>query len=139
MRIAVDLPAPFSPTIACTVPLRMVRLTRSFASTEPNRFDTSRSSSIGSVLSLGGGHRVGHGDLSRDDPAPGLFDFRDHLGRNQIAVVLVDRVTDPVVVESVDVNAGLKAPCHELLDDLVDGIVDPLDHAGQDVPGLDPV
>ncbi len=42
--MAVDLPAPFSPTIAWIVPGFTARLTRSFASTSPKRLVMSRSS-----------------------------------------------------------------------------------------------
>src|SRR5918998_432673 len=46
MRIAVDFPAPFSPTIAWIVPGSTRIETPSFASTSPKRFVMSRSSSI---------------------------------------------------------------------------------------------
>src|SRR5918997_5091266 len=46
MRIAVDFPAPFSPTMAWIVPGSTRIETRSFASTSPKRFVMSRSSSI---------------------------------------------------------------------------------------------
>src|SRR3569833_2408678 len=42
--MSVDLPAPFSPTRACTSPAAMVRLTRSRASTPGKRFGTSLTS-----------------------------------------------------------------------------------------------
>ncbi len=44
--MAVDLPAPFSPTMAWMVPGATARWTRSFASTSPKRLVMSRSSSI---------------------------------------------------------------------------------------------
>ena len=44
--MAVDLPAPFSPTMAWMVPGVTARLTRSFASTSPKRLVMSRSSSM---------------------------------------------------------------------------------------------
>jgi hypothetical protein len=45
--MAVDLPAPFSPTMAWMVPGATARLTRSLASTSPKRLVISRSSIIG--------------------------------------------------------------------------------------------
>src|SRR5437660_1768181 len=47
MFISVDLPAPFSPSSACTSPCRRSRLTLSFASTPGNRFVIPRSSRRG--------------------------------------------------------------------------------------------
>src|SRR5690348_13939626 len=44
--ISVDLPAPLSPTSAMTSPLRTSKSTSVSACTEPNDFDTFRSSSV---------------------------------------------------------------------------------------------
>src|SRR4051794_23008116 len=45
--MSVDLPAPFSPTSACTSPRRTARLTSEFATTPGNRFVMPRSSMTG--------------------------------------------------------------------------------------------
>src|SRR5215210_1860924 len=134
MRMAVDLPAPFSPTMAWMVPGATARLTRSLASTSPKRLVISRSSIIFLL-----DHRVRDLDLAADDPGLRRLDLFDHVGRNQLFVVLVHGVADAAVRKAVDVNAALEALVHEIVDDLVDGVVDPLHHAGEDVAGLDPV
>ena len=48
----VDLPAPFSPTSACTVPAAIDRLTLSTARTLPNRFERPCSSTRGAVATV---------------------------------------------------------------------------------------
>src|SRR4051794_5642668 len=59
MRIAVDLPAPFSPTMAWIVPGSTFRLTRSLARTLPKRLVMFRSSIIGAGLYLSRSHGEG--------------------------------------------------------------------------------
>jgi hypothetical protein len=51
--MSVLLPAPFSPTSACTSPARSSSETRSFASTGPNRRVTSRMETMGADMSGG--------------------------------------------------------------------------------------
>src|SRR6185436_16814082 len=123
MRMAVDLPAPFSPTMAWMVPGATARLTRSLASTSPNLLVISRSSSIAGFLL---GHRVRDLDLAADDLGLGRLDLLDHAGRDELGVVLVHGVADAAVRQAVDVDAALEAVSHEIADDLVDGVVDPL-------------
>src|SRR6185295_2570294 len=130
MRIAVDLPAPFSPTMAWMVPGATARLTRSLASTSPKRLVMSRSSSI-AVPPVLLRHRVRDLDLAADDPGLGGLDLADHLGRNELGVVLVHGVADAAVRQAVDVDAALEAVVHQVVDDLVDGVVDLLHHAGE--------
>src|SRR6187549_3375556 len=138
--MAVDLPAPFSPTMAWIVPGSTRRLTRSLATTSPKRLVILRSSIMGAARSWGRGrHGVGHLDLAADDLLPGGLDLPDHLRGDQLRVVLVDRVADAVVVEAVHVDAALEAVADPVAHDLVDGVVDALDHAGEHVAGLDPV
>src|SRR5215213_3305611 len=108
MRMAVDLPAPFSPTMAWIVPGATARLTRSLASTSPKRLVISRSSIIAVPPPLLR-HRVRDLDLAADDPGFGRLDFFDHVGRNELFVVLIHGVADAAVRQAVDVNAALKA------------------------------
>src|SRR5436309_7843440 len=98
--MAVDLPAPFSPTMAWIVPGATARLTRSFASTSPKRLVMSRSSSMvmGARLLR---HRVGDLDLAADDFGPGGLDLADHVGGDQLGVVLIHGVADAVVLQAV--------------------------------------
>src|SRR6185295_16778534 len=119
------------------VPGATVKLTRSFASTSPKRLVMSRSSSI--VVPRLLRHRVRDLDLAADDPGLRRFDLADHLGRNELGIVLVHGIADAAVRQAVDVDAALETMVHQVVDDLVDGVVDALDHAGEDVAGLDPV
>src|SRR3954454_22025582 len=139
--MAVDLPAPFSPTMAWMVPGVTARLTRSFASTSPKRLVMSRSSSM--IVRRGEErlflHRVRDLDLAADDLFAGGVDLADHVGGDELGIELIHREAHAVVLQAVDVDAPLEAVIHHVAHDLVDGVVDPLDHAGEDVARLDPV
>src|SRR5436309_2135845 len=84
-------------------------------------------------------HRVGDLDLSGDDFLLGLFGLLNNVGRDERAVVVVQSVGDAVGFEAVDVEAALELVCDNVGDDLVDGVVNALDHARQNVAGLDAV
>src|ERR1051326_369443 len=120
MRMAVDLPAPFSPTMAWIVPGRTVILTRSLASVFPNRLLMFRSSSILLLLF----HRVGYFDLSGNDFSLCVVQDLNHLGRQQVLVVFVERISDAIIVETVDVcsahGAAFDAVAHNLINRIVD-------------------
>src|SRR5947209_4823375 len=139
MRMAVDLPAPFSPTRAWIVPGATAKLTRSLASTSPKRLVISRSSSMACEAGRLFLHRVRDLDLAADDLRLGLLDLAQHVRRDELLVVLVHGIAHAAVRQAVDVDAPLEAVAHEVGDDLVDGVVHPLDHAGEDEAGLDPV
>src|SRR2546423_584936 len=84
-------------------------------------------------------HRVGDLDLSGDDLLLGLFGLLDHVRRDERAVVVVQSVGDSVGLQAVGVEAALELVAHNVGDDLVDGVVNALDHARQNVAGLDAV
>src|SRR5215218_6033254 len=75
MFISVDLPAPFSPSSACTSPFCRSKSTWSFATTPGNRFvmprisRTVEASTAGDSMEVGGPGLQGRGDLdlARDD------------------------------------------------------------------------
>src|SRR5207302_8581818 len=131
MRIAVDLPAPFSPTIAWIVPVRTVILTRSLASTLPNRLLMLRSSSIVALLL----HCVGYFDLSGNDFLTRFINRSDSLWRKQIFVVLIGSITDPLVIETVHVDSAYPSALHTITHDLIYRIVNVLHYAGLKVAG----
>src|ERR1041384_2257803 len=101
MRIAVDLPAPFSPTMAWIVPGLTTMLTLSLARTSPKRFVIFLSSSIRSLRA----HRVGDFDLASDDLLLSFFGFLDRFGRDETLVVLIHRVADTIFVQTKNVNS----------------------------------
>src|SRR5919107_1503650 len=84
-------------------------------------------------------HRVRHLNLAADYLLLRGLDLLDHVGRDERLVVLVHRVGDAVGFEAVDVEAALELVVHHVGDDLVDGVVDALDHAREDEAGLDAV
>src|SRR5438094_2541239 len=129
MRIAVDLPAPFSPTIAWMVPVRTLILRRSLASTCPNRLRMLRSSSIFALLL----HGVGYFDLPGNDFLTRFINGSDDLWRKQVFVVLIGSVPNTFVVEAVHVDSPDLAAFHTITHDLIDRIVDALHHAREDV------
>src|SRR5262245_8189333 len=84
-------------------------------------------------------HCVSHFDLASDDVASRLFDLIDHQSRDQMSVVFVNRVADAVILQAVNMHPALEFSLDLVLDDAVNGVVDPFEHAGQDVAGFDPV
>src|SRR3954464_10219684 len=85
---SVDLPAPFSPSRACTSPSAAWNRTASFATTPGNRFVMSRSSTAGGVAMKGG--------RTRGEPRPpgGLSALRaadDSLDEPAHRVQIVER------------------------------------------------
>src|SRR5215217_3009747 len=99
MRMAVDLPAPFSPTMAWMVPGFTARLTRSFACTSPKRLVMSRSSSMAVLWARLLRHGVRDLDLAGDDPGLGGLDLADHVRRDELLVVLVHGIADAAVLQ----------------------------------------
>src|SRR3989442_13324599 len=123
-RMSVDLPAPFSPTSACTSPRRRSTVTSSLATTPGNRFvmcsrttsgAPSRPASSRSMfypaLSLGG-RLVRHRDRAVDDLLLRGVHGRDPVRSQPRPVAL--RVVDPVFCHAEHLES---AP--ELLDRLV--------------------
>ena len=123
--MAVDLPAPFSPTMAWMVPAATVISTLSLATTAPNRFVIWRSSSItGTIASV----TVIRPAMIR---FPRVLGGVDRGGRQQALVELVDRVRDAITIQAEDMKAGTKRVVHDILHDLIHRVVDPLHHTGQ--------
>src|SRR5690349_7764165 len=121
MFISVDLPAPFSPSSACTSPLRRSKLTWSFASTPGNRFvmprisRTVEASTAEDSMEAAGAKLQGRGrlDLARDDlglQLVHLVDERLRYGR----VDLADAHAAVLEVEE-QVAAALELPLGDLL------------------------
>src|SRR5215467_6881171 len=106
------------------VPVWTAMVTRSLARTLPNRFVMFRNSSI--QLSLL--HRVGNLDLTADNFLPCCFDGLDCCRRDQIFVVLIDGIADAVVLKAVSVNTANGAVLDTISNNLVDGVIDALDH-----------
>src|SRR5262249_43736163 len=65
-------------------------------------------------------HRVCHFDLTCEDVAFGLFDLVNHLLRDQMLIVFVQRIPDPIVLQSINVHTALKLPFNLVFDDAVD-------------------
>src|SRR5438093_12401743 len=158
MFISVDLPAPFSPSRACTSPRRRSKSTSSLASTPGNRFVMPRSSRtagasmrsdsmrlettsgaeaplddpVSAVLLLDGGRDL---DLPGDDL---LLEHRD-LGEDllpqralELRADLAER--DALVLQVEDrVRAALELAGFRGLDGVENADVDPLHRARQDV------
>src|SRR5258706_9190269 len=78
-----------------------------------------------SILAGVVGHVVGHLDLAGDDVGLRLVDLLLHVRRDELGVVLVERVVDAVFLQSERDQARLVA-----LRRLVDGDPDALDHRG---------
>src|SRR5215210_3072306 len=113
----------------------------SLASTSPKRLVIALSSSMKGVPRGRSGrgallrHRVGDLNLPGDDFSPGLFRLAYRVGADERAVEVVHRVGDAVGLQPVDVEAALELPLHHVGDDLIDGVVHALDHAGEDEAG----
>src|SRR5436190_14562130 len=105
MRMAVDLPAPFSPTMAWIVPGSTLMLTWSLARTAPKRFVILRSSNTESDQRPKTksqrplfGHPIRHFDLAVDNLLFCFFNLLNHLRRDQVFVVFVHCVAHAVLV-----------------------------------------
>src|SRR5690349_7554642 len=142
--MSVDLPAPFSPSSACTSPWRSSRSTRSFATSEPKRLVMPRSSSASGALEL---RVVPAGCVS-----PVKRALLDHAGRNDLSgldqclhdcQLGEDRLrhaarrrgdVDAALLEAEDaVLAAVVLARLEVADRQVDGLVDLLDGRGEDL------
>ena len=62
----------------------------------------------------------------------GLFDGRLHLVGDEVRVVLVHRVADALALEVHHAVVGVEIVVRAVREALVDGVVDALDHRGQD-------
>src|SRR5215203_4561669 len=140
IRISVVLPAPFSPTIACTVPGASESVTASLATTRPKRRVTARAPSrISADTELRLVERrvaliddVPDLDGAVDDALLGLLDLRHHVVRDVLLRVLHLGQADAVLLQPERaVLTALEAAVGVVLDELLDGEVGALDHRGQ--------
>src|SRR5215218_9970066 len=139
MFISVDLPAPFSPSSACTSPFCRSKSTWSFATTPGNRFvmprisRTVEASTAGDSMEVGGPGLQGRGDLdlARDDLLLQLVHLVDELlGHGRVD--LADGHALVLQVEE-QVAAAPELVLGDLVDRREDAVVDPL-HAGGEHP-----
>src|SRR5829696_157156 len=138
--MSVVLPAPFSPTIACTVPGAIESVTASLATTPPKRRVTSRAPSrisggTGSglvVLRIALIDHVPDLDRAVDDPLLGLVHVGHDVVRHVLLRVLHLRQSDAVLLQAERaVLAALELAAGVVLDELLHGEVGALDHRGQ--------
>src|SRR6266702_330615 len=101
MDISVDLPAPFSPSSACTSPRRRSKSTPSFATTAPNLFVMPRSSSASCSSGC-----VGVTSAGRPDPRSDLVS-RPPASRNRSLRSLFHCVGDVGDLARLDVGCDL--------------------------------
>src|SRR3954463_7493996 len=139
MFISVDLPAPFSPSSACTSPLRRSRSTWSFATMPGNRFVMPRISRTVEASTARDSMAValqGGGDLHVpvDDLLLELVHLVDELLRNG-RVDLADRHAAVLQVEE-QVAAAPELVLGDLLGRLEDAVVDALDAGGEHALGV---
>src|SRR5829696_10066975 len=140
--MSVDLPAPFSPSRACTSPRRRSKSTRSFATTAPNRLVTPRSSRAGRVSLRGLLHRVGNvRDLARGDL---LLDLVE-VGLVLLGVGRHPAHADAARLQVEDgVGSRLELAVLDVLRRLEDRVVDLLERRGEhlvaqvELVGVDP-
>src|SRR5262245_3896557 len=155
MFISVDLPAPFSPSSACTSPRRRSKSTWSFASTPGKRFVMPRSSRTGvsGELTSGGSLRRRRGAGLKTRPSTScvalLLDLRrrldlagDDLRLQLLELLAVDRrdlrahlaESNTTVLQVEDeVGAAAELTALRALDGEVHAGVDALDGAREDV------
>src|ERR1043166_285118 len=62
-----------------------------------------------------------------------------HLRCYENLIIRVNHVTDAVAVQTEHVKAAREFVIDDIFDDVIDGVVNALDHAGQNKPGLDHV
>ena len=60
-----------------------------------------------------------------------LFRRANGFGSNQVLVVAIHYITDAIGVQAEDVKAPLEFVVNNIFHDVVNGVVDVLDHAGQ--------
>src|SRR5690242_12271635 len=142
MFISVDLPAPFSPSSACTSPLRRSKSTLSLATTPGNAFLIPRisrtveaSTAEDSMEVVGAGlQRSGDLDLARDDLLLQLVHLVDEVLRDG-GVDLPDVHAAVLQVEE-QVVAALELTLRDLLRRVEDAVVDALHARGEDALGV---
>src|ERR1700722_6868360 len=148
MFIRVDLPAPFSPMSPWIDPRATERDTARFAWTAPNRLSIPRSSSAGTRDPTGGGLAgstflgglvLGDGDRSCDDVGLGLVQAPLHFRGDQLPVVLVQRIVDPVLGQAEPLWPRLPLAVPRLGGDGVHGDVDALQGRGEDASRMEVV
>src|SRR5579863_9602315 len=131
--MSVDLPAPFSPTMACMLPRATERSTPSLATTRgylftmPLRETANRVSGIGLL--------EWDFDLAGDDGLASLLGFEAGRGRDQGLVVRVVNIIDSLFLESKLFDlARQELPFLGVLDRLENGLVDLLGDRGEHEP-----
>src|SRR6185312_15338917 len=112
---SVDLPAPFSPSRACTSPSAASKSTPSFATTPGNRFVMFRSSTAGAMGIRGRGRspaRMSHlalraSDDALDEPVHGVEVLDGQplaLLHPQLAALVVERTLELVPLAALDLG-----------------------------------
>src|SRR3712207_3340916 len=146
MFIKVDLPAPFSPTMPWIDPAGTTRSISRLAWTAPKRLSIPRSSTAGGTTPGSGatvpGGAIGPAALSLlllgrvvvldlelavDDRLLGLVDLGLDLGPQHLAVVLVHRVADPLLLQPERLDAGLPGAVPGAREGVVDSDADALE------------
>src|SRR5258706_3389419 len=163
MLISVDLPAPFSPMMPVMAPRRIdIEISR-LAIVGPKRFSIWRSSiaipagggdaspgpmmrslccvaemamTDSSVLAGVVGGVIMHLDLAGDDIGLGLIDLGLDLRRQQLFIVLVIGIIDAAFLEAERGHAGLPGAGLGILEAVIGGDIDMLDHRGQHGAGM---
>src|SRR5690242_9233914 len=158
VRISVDLPAPFSPTMAWISPARTSMLMSSLATTPGNRLVIPRSSTAGACVVTSAMSSPSRSTRRARRSAPGSSSVRARFLRSlsadlrgdrdlaaddvllQLVQLRLDvlheparrRVADALVGQVEGVDAALELTVHEVLDRVVDRHVDPLQVGRQD-------
>src|SRR6185295_11195390 len=84
-------------------------------------------------------HRIGYLDSTRDDVPFSPLYFVKHWLRDQVAIIFIQRVADPISLHAKLMNPALEATLDHVLHRVEDRYVNAFDHAGQDEPGFNPV
>src|SRR6478672_3013998 len=126
MRMIVDFPAPFSPTIAWMVPFVTLNETSLFATTSPKVFVILRNS----IMLFR--HCVSDSYLPVYDFLFGLFNLRDHIRRDQGLVIFIHRIRHTVLVEAKSVKTTFKLSVKHFFYNIVNSVIDAFDHRGKD-------
>src|SRR5512134_1647638 len=143
--MSVDFPAPFSPISACTSPGRRSMLTSSLATTPGNFFvmwsSTTRGGAerpasscsvavVGTTRSLDVLRTLRNHDVAAEDLLRVPIDDVDNLGGERLGVRL--GVPHALIGQAEDLEAGDEVTLSGLLDRVVHGGVDALEHRGED-------